>query len=289
MSQLSSSTDRTNQLLSNLYWWIPSPRYRIIPRKLNLGDALSPFIVGSVLRELAPRAAIPRSDSRLLAIGSILNHARTGNTLWGTGFNGRKPRSDYQFEWLDVRAVRGPKTRGLLLDLGIDCPEIYGDPGILIARYIKPRAVEKKSGPLVIPHYSESKEKYGRYRTIDTKGSDFQTFVDTIAQSEIVISSSLHGLIIAETYSVPVVLLLTSGKETLDKYEDYYLGTGRSQFPVAKTVEEALRITPCSPPDLHQIQENLVKAFPIDQWLKLPDEEFSPSSFSTGTGASVPS
>ena len=148
-----------------------------------------------------------------------------------------------------------------------DCPEIYGDPGVLIARYIKPRAVEKKSGPLVIPHYSESKEKYGRYRTIDTKGSDFQTFVDTIAQSEIVVSSSLHGLIIAETYSVPVVLLLTSGKETLDKYEDYYLGTGRSQFPVAKTVEEALRITPCSPPDLHQIQENLVKAFPIDQWL----------------------
>jgi pyruvyltransferase len=84
-----------------------------------------------------------------------------------------------------------------------------------------------------------------------------------------VISSSLHGIILAESYGIPAVLFLpeaTRGNLTLFKYQDYYYGTHRTEFPVARTIEEALAVTPCPVPDLTQQREALLQAFPADLW-----------------------
>ncbi len=51
-----------------------------------------------------------------------------------------------------------------------------------------------------------------------------------ILDSEFVISSSLHGLIIADAFGVPSRLLKITDTEPLFKYRDYYEGTGRPIF-----------------------------------------------------------
>ncbi len=95
----------------------------------------------------------------MLALGSILYFGREGDVVWGTGTNGKNTnRGDYRFSHLDVRAVRGPLTRQFLLTMfGIESPEIYGDPALLVP-YLFPEFVrpEYPAHPYtIIPHYSE--------------------------------------------------------------------------------------------------------------------------------------
>lgn len=251
--------------ISNLYWYQPKPIAGIIPRPPNLGDALSPIIVKSVLAERAPAAGEP-ANRRLLAIGSVLNHADTGAVLWGTGFNSKKGRSSYAFDSVDPRAVRGPRTKAFLAGFGVEVPEIYGDPGLLISRYF-PRAVKADRDYVVIPHYNERNGKFGDHPTLSTRGDNVRRFADGICRARLVISSSLHGLIIAEAYGIPAVLLFNGNGEELEKYHDYYEGTGRDAFPIAASVAEALMLTPAVLPEVAAIQRRLLEAFPLDLWI----------------------
>lgn len=55
----------------------------------------------------------------------------------------------------------------------------------------------------------------------------WKTIVREILTSELVLSSSLHGIILSEAFGVPVRFVMPVGGETLFKYQDYFLGTGR--------------------------------------------------------------
>ena len=50
------------------------------------------------------------------------------------------------------------------------------------------------------------------------------------------------------------------------KYDDYYLSTGRREYPVCKSVEEGLAMPVPEVPDLTQLQNNLIESFPVDLW-----------------------
>ena len=79
---------------------------------------------------------------------------------------------------------------------------------------------------------------------------------------DVVISSSLHGIILAEAYGVPAILL----KPQVDivKYYDYYYSTGRINFPMADSIEQAMLIVPVELPKLDTIKEKLKLSFPYD-------------------------
>lgn len=64
--------------------------------------------------------------------------------VWGTGCT-KEPEKNINniihqkyMRKLDVRAVRGPKTKGALDKLGIKCPEVYGDPAMLMPLIYQP-------------------------------------------------------------------------------------------------------------------------------------------------------
>ena len=65
-----------------------------------------------------------------------------------------------------------------------------------------------------------------------------------ILDSSFVISSSLHGIIISEAYGIPARIIRPDDffadkfwqYEPLFKYEDYYYGTGRSNFTYANNI-----------------------------------------------------
>jgi pyruvyltransferase len=88
--------------------------------------------------------------------------------------------------------------------------------------------------------------------------------IEKILDSKFVISSSLHGVIVAEAYGIPAKLLRIAETEPLFKFNDYYAGTGRDHFEFATSVEEALQMGGEEPfkCDL----EALYNSFPFEYW-----------------------
>lgn len=216
-----------------LYWWAPDGGL------CNFGDALSPALI----QRMAPRCTIQKvmtTEKKLLAIGSILHFASDGDSVWGSGVNGKHMNAtDYHFRSLDVRAVRGPLTRRFLLKMGIPCPKIYGDPALLFPLFFPEFKKNLIRDYIIIPHISERDLFQGNPHVV-LPTDPWKSIVQKIVESKLVISSSLHGLIIAEAFHIPARMLRITENEPLLKYRDYYLGTGRKSFRYATSVEEAL-------------------------------------------------
>lgn len=238
---------------------------------VNFGDILSLKLVERIVGGDVEVVTKPRSfkGKKLLAIGSILYFASQNDVLWGTGFNGKVlDISKYNFRNLDVRAVRGPLTRQFLQEqFNIECPEIYGDPALLCPYFFPEfqRSEYPTNDYIIIPHYSEQamfpKDEQGR---IVYSTDPWDEVIQKIVDSQFVISSSLHGVVVAEAYGIPARMLRVSENEPLIKYQDYYQGTNRPDFKFATSVEEALEMGGERPFECDL--KLLLQAFPKEFW-----------------------
>jgi pyruvyltransferase len=214
---------------------------------------------------LAERGIDPVSgaDKRLLTVGSIMHFAHAGDVVWGTGVNGKRHGLS-EHPLLDVRAVRGPLTRRILQEAGNDVPEIYGDPGLLWARFW-PRE-HYADGPRqavgIVPNMHDWPRHASDPRAINPQGSVHEV-IGRIARCDFIVSTSLHGLVIAESFGIPARLIPPS-TEPMHKYHDYYGGTGRDGVRVAATVDQAIEMGGETPPDWDG--DTLLDAFPLDLW-----------------------
>jgi len=231
----------------------------------NVGDMLSPIVVDMVKEHLNLQNKKKKTE-RMFAIGSVITAAKSDMVIWGSGIhfeNSVLPKVE-----LDIRAVRGPLSREKLNQNGFKCPEYYGDPALLLPLFYKP-VITKQYDYTIIAHFSKDTEISSDYseNQISTLTSDWKGFIDRLASSKYVISGSLHGIIIAEAYGVPAILL-----DFLDgdmfKYKDYYYSTDRKDIIVAKSVEEALKERLSMPPigNLDKLQADLIQSFPKDLW-----------------------
>lgn len=203
------------ELFTSNYFIVSSS---VSPFFVNWGDDASDVLVSLI----NPSAKIIpynysfniRNRNNYLCVGSIISWMTTPKSIiWGTGI--QKPTDRILFENkeikpLEVLAVRGPLTRKALIERGIDCPEIYGDPALLFPRYYTPPKIKKhKIG--IIPHFKDKKSEklkpyldHPDYHIIDIQNfSDWRFFINEINSCEFIISSSLHGIIISDTYDVP--------------------------------------------------------------------------------------
>lgn len=244
----------------------------------NFGDALSIDVVNGMLARhgLAAQTEVfddrRRYRKRLLAVGSILHNARPGDTVWGSGINGKNPASmtRQDFRGIDFRACRGPLTRQFVNRNGGRCPAVFGDPAILLPTLFpeqSPGEPGRAGGDIiVIPNIIE--DALGLFDELPpgtrkvSPNQDWRDVLREITGAQVVLASSLHGLILADVYGVPFVRI-ESLIEPAFKYMDYFLATGRAGVQTAPTVEQALALSPETPyrdagaPDLLQ-------AFPAD-------------------------
>lgn len=277
-------------LFTNLYSTEPTgrtpeglPFYYYQDKKFsNFGGTLSLKLVERIIGADLQVVQHPNTFKgiKLLGIDSTLVMSRNNDVLWGTGMNGKRmdPKS-YQFSNLDIRSVRGPLTREFIRkNFSIDCPKIYGDPALLFP-FLFPEYKKKKkpkNAYIIIPHYSEIHRFPKKlYPNAVYPTENWKHIIKKILNSEFVISGALHGIVIAEAYGIPARYIRTNDSEPLFKYEDYYLGTGRSGANYATTVEEALRMGGEEPYECNL--RDLYDSFPFEYY---PNGNFNPPPFS---------
>lgn len=210
-------------------------------RHENWGDDINYYFMREILTRpivLFNRTslAIRLKLCNYLVIGSTIDMLCRPNTeVWGAGIiDGSKP---LRVKPRKVYAVRGPLTREKLLEEGVECPEIYGDPALLTPLYYQPNK-QKRYKYGIISHVSNQatvanlclNEKHVSECT-DVKiinlgqYTHWHDIIDQVCECESILSSSLHGLIIAEAYHVPNVWI-EFGKPLIGghfKFHDFFM------------------------------------------------------------------
>jgi len=196
----------------------------------NWGDKLNPYLVEKLTGK---QSFNPYFNDwlRYFVIGSILDRADKNSVIWGSGFISANSRPSGAPN--KIHAVRGPLTRDIFVREGIDCPSIFGDPAILLKIYFPVRK-DCKYEFGIIPHFMDKdstwiqrqSEKYGdRVLLIDIEES-IESFIEAVCSCKYIFSSSLHGLICADTYGIPSIRIVLGEKVTGGdfKFNDYRLG-----------------------------------------------------------------
>ncbi|WP_206476920.1 polysaccharide pyruvyl transferase family protein [Microbacterium sp. KRD172] len=217
------------------FWWDGHP---------NFGDDLTPWLLpryGLVPQYREPRAA------GLVGVGSLLEFLppEFSGAIWGSGLmrDGRRPLPS-----ASVLAVRGPLTAERI---GVQAEPAYGDPGLLVARHqARPVGDDRIA---VVPH-GHHRPHEGLAALVRAAGDGARVVnvhqraggaVREIAAARAVITTSLHGLITADSYGIPAVW--TTLDPPLDggdfKFRDYEAAVtpGQSryrEFDASQPLEE---------------------------------------------------
>ncbi|MDD7885191.1 polysaccharide pyruvyl transferase family protein [Flavivirga sp. 57AJ16] len=214
-----------------LFWWQEKRKNG----KENYGDLMSKYLIEKISKRKVITVSHPSKRlyrhifKHYIAIGSIISSANKNSVVWGSGIIKKEDNiRDAKF-----LAVRGPKTRARILEKGFHCPESYGDPALLLPDYFNPD-VEKKYEIGVIPHYvdySEVKSVFSNnpsIKVIDLLTYSVEETTVEILECKNIISSSLHGVIVAQAYKIPALWLRFSDKLSGDniKFYDYYESVG---------------------------------------------------------------
>lgn len=241
-----------------LFWW----NEKIIQGKSkeNYGDVLGRYLVEKITQKRVV-FAWPKKFSVLdffapiyVTIGSILANVNHKCIVWGSGIINK----EIKIKEAKFLAVRGPQTRKYLMDLGYEVPEVYGDPALLLPRYFAPK-VEKKYKYGIVPHYNDYKtienwfDNKSDIHVIDMMTNDIESKTIEFLQCERIISSSLHGIIIAHAYGIPAVWQKFSDKVFGDdvKYQDYMESVGLQFY------QPSIRTTSYNKEELEQLFNEL--------------------------------
>ena len=190
----------------------------------NYGDLISQWLFEQMTAKTVVLAS--KSEPNYIAVGSILKHISPTSIVWGTGSFGNERPDEYCAE-ADYRAVRGPLTRRHLAYKDIKVPAVYGDPALLMPLYYQPD-VKKTYEVGVVIRWSENKWRDADIgpgvRVIDLASGDIEEVTDQILSCKRIISSSLHGLIIADAYDIPNAWIDSGSPNGGDfKFYDYFI------------------------------------------------------------------
>jgi pyruvyltransferase len=231
----------------------------------NFGDLITPLLLKHY--GFSPLWALPQ-EAQVLSTGSILQNlpeSYSGLVL-GAGLLWDKKLPLPQ---ATVLGVRGELTRERI---GAPKDVLLGDPGLLLSRLYENR--RNKSHALgLIPHYLDWKDprisqisrRYKKEILVINVMREPHEVIREIDRCECILSSSLHGLIVADSLGIPSAHLNLSGKVLEFKFQDYSSAIGANWEPVDLDGTETLSLLrkyPRNPPSLiSEIQDRLDAAF----------------------------
>lgn len=168
-------------------------RWRRRDGRINFGDELGPVI----LERLGYRVRrVPVGDAELVAIGSVLHMlTNPATTIWGSGL--MYADRPLPFHPDRVLAVRGRTTSERL---GVDVP--LGDPAVLVSALWERPPVRHRLG--VVRHYLDTREFPQADIVIDV-ADPVDDVIAQIGSCSTIISSSMHGLITAQSFGIPAM------------------------------------------------------------------------------------
>jgi len=208
----------------------------------NIGDGFNPLIFNHFIGNKHPvykhidSLPVFSEKPHIIGIGSIIKWGKevdaSKQIIVGSGFISEE-HVPYAHQPLKIISVRGPKTRAKYLEYGLKCPAIYGDLGLL-TRYVIPPPItcNKKFKIGFIPHYYDKKtalilkvKENPDWTVINIRQAYTpKRFVKQIHECEYILSSSLHGIIISDSYGIPAYHIELSDKIIGGqwKFKDYY-------------------------------------------------------------------
>lgn len=241
--------------------------------KPNFGDALSPLICEAVSGRQIRYANIRHCD--LIAVGSLLhrlpeNWLISRKHVWGTGFISEL--QPYQSKHY-LHALRG-RYSAKAIHAGSSVA--LGDPGLLADQLISFGKPEKRFSVRIIEHYKDWLHPETDRLLAEIPGSvrldvfsEPLSLLRKIQQCDLILSSAMHGLIAADSLSVPNAWLKLTGKIRGGdfKFRDYYSAFGLTPEPFSATTDNLKSQLEKATdsyyrPGIEQIKQDLINAFP---------------------------
>lgn len=206
----------------------------------NWGDSVNPYLFEKITGKKVVSSNVMYNflnREEILGIGSIIVGDLSNYVIWGSGIMWEdikllnKPK--------EVLALRGLKTLKKIQEVGGNC-DVFGDPVLLFPEIFSSQNIEKKYKYGIVPHFKDKNkigvQKIANLNDPEIKIIDIQNgieeFVIDILNCENILSSSLHGLILAEAYGIPTCRLIFSEemKGGDFKFFDYYSGVGINEM-----------------------------------------------------------
>lgn len=204
----------------------------------NVGDALGPYLYARVVGD-KPAVCYARETSResgLTLVGSILQDFRQTKPriVWGAGLIA--PGSAKHLRRDKVLGVRGPLTAACVIRDTRQLPRIVSDPGLAIGELL-PREIEADRDLGFVIHsvdrdYFKARKQELPAELIDNYCGNVEELIRSLQRYRRVISSSLHGCVLAHAYGIPALPVRISGRVTGGswKFRDYYASVGCQNF-----------------------------------------------------------
>lgn len=199
--------------MTTAYWWNGRP---------NFGDLLTPLLLDHFADLRVDWA--PAKTADLVCVGSVLEHLPHdwAGIVAGSGRLWEKVGTPLPNA--TVLGVRGPLTaRGMQGD------PVLGDPGLLADELV---TVDKQWNLGLVPHWSDHELEYrfAQWKPVIIRpDEDPLEVVRLIGSCRKIVSSSLHGVIVADAFGIPRRIEMTPRfeKEGGDfKFRDHNAAVG---------------------------------------------------------------
>jgi len=230
-------------------------------KDLNAGDLVAPMLLKHY--GFTPVYSY-REEAKVFSCGSLLDRVpeNFSGFILGTGLmHGELVKSMPEAR---ILAVRGELTRN---NIGAPKDTILGDPGLLVANYMTERC-EKRYVLGIVPHFTDKadprlRKLLRRYKK-EILFIDIQTnplsVLEHIDQCEHILSSSLHGIVFADSLGIPNMWTIlgdrVQGKGF--KFFDYRSALKWDQGPMSIFGDEKLSdlLAQASSPSLSCVEES---------------------------------